>query len=157
MILSRLDAMLDKKLGDDWHLLEMETLSLIIGAQFDEITIIKIVMLKALQEHPHTILNDADYFLRFVEVANGNVADPHHHDIPSSLELVWAFHELWKILGKDQVPTNNCLSNVTRYILNDEGHGEAYCPCLSLYSGRPLVTNEKSKASTEYVKYMESK
>lgn len=154
MNLSRLDDLLDKKLGDDWHNWELETLSFELGAQFDEVSLVKIMILKSLQENPAIILNDADYFLRFIEIANGNVPDPHHHDIPTSLELIFAIQELWYILGKDNVPVNICLSTVTRYILNDEGHGEAYYPCLSIYSGYPLVTNGKTEAGDEYIKCM---
>lgn len=154
MNLSKLDATLDKKLGPDWHTWEAETLSLEIGAKLDDLTFSQVIMLKSLQEHPDVILNDAEYFLRFVEVANGNVVDPHHHDIPTSLELAFAFQELWKILGREQVKPNNCLSNVTRYVLNNEGHGQAYHSCLSIYSGRPLVTNEKSRAGDEYIAHM---
>lgn len=154
MILSKLDDILDKKLGADWHEWEMETLSLEIGAMFDQKSIVQIVILKALQQHPDIILHDADYFMRFIEVANGNVPDPHHHDIPTSLELIFAYQELWHILGRENVPVNNCLSNVTRYVLNNEGHGEAYHSCLSVYSGLPLVTNDKTKAGDSYIESM---
>ena len=154
MNLSRLDAMLDRKLGPDWHNWEVETLSMEIGALFDDITFVKILILKSLQEHPDIILNDAEYLLRFVEIANGNVPDPHHHDIPTSLELIFAFHELWAILGKDNVEVNACLANMARYIINEEGHGEAYHSCLSMYSGYPLVTNDKTKAGDKYIAEM---
>lgn len=154
MILSKLDAMLDKKLGPEWHTWEVETLSMEIGAKFDDLTFVKILILKSLQEHPDIILNDAEYMLRFIEIANGNVPDPHHHDIPTSLELIWALQELWAILGKDNVPVTGCLANMTRYILNDEGHGEAYHSCLSIYSGYPLLNNEKTKAGDEYIASM---
>lgn len=156
MILSKLDAILDKKLGDDWHEWEMETISLEIGARFDDLSLVKITVLKALQEHPFLILNDAEYFMRFIEIANGNVPDPHHHDIPTSLELLWALHEATKILPEKEMVVNGCLSHMTRYVLNEEGHGEAYHPLLSKYSGYPLVTNDKTKAGNEYIKHMEA-
>lgn len=154
MNLSKLNELLNKKLGNEWHLLEIETLSMMIGAKFDDITFVKAILLKTLQLHPATIITDADYFLRFVEIANGNVPDPHHHDIPSSLELIFAMQELFKILGEDNVDKTNCLSNVIRYVINDEGHGEAYHGCLSKYSGKPLVTNDKTKAADEYIDCM---
>lgn len=155
MNLSKLNAILTKKLGNDWHSLEIETLSLEIGALFDDITVVKMAVLKSIMDHPDIILNDAEYFLRFIEVANHNVPDPHHHDIPTSLELIWAIQELWSILGRDNVKVNGCLSNVTRYVLNNEGHGEAYHKCLSVYSGYPLVTNGKTKAGDDYISSMQ--
>ena len=154
MNLSKLDDILDKKLGDDWHLWEIETISMEIGAVLDELSFLKVLILKGLQEHPDITLNDADYFLRFIEIANGEVPDPHYHDIPSSLELLFALSELEHILGT--VEKTNCLSNVTRYVLNNEGHGQAYHPLLSKYSGEPLVTNEKTKAGEEYLAHMKS-
>ena len=155
MILSKLDAVLTKKLGADWNSLEIETISLEAGIVFDTLSLVKIAVIKSLKDHPDIILLDADYFLRFVEIANGNVPDPHHHDIPTSLELVWALHELRTILGSNSVEINACLSNVTRYVLNNEGHGEAYCKLLSMYSGYPLVRNAKTAAADEYISHME--
>lgn len=154
MILSKLSKTLDLKLGVEWSDWEVETLSLEIGAKLDELTFVKVLIIKSLRTHPETILQDADYLLRFIEIANGNVPDPHHHDIPTSLELVWALQELWAILGESNVKVNACLSNVTRYVLNNEGHGEAYHKCLSVYSGYPMVTDDKTKAGDQYIKEM---
>ena len=153
MNLSKLDSILDKKFGADWHEMEVETLSMMIGARFDDLTLLKVILLKTLQLHPATVLTDADYFMRFVEIANGNIPDPHHHDIPNSLELEFALREIGKILG-DKAENTYCISNVTRYILNDEGHGEAYTPILSKYSGMALVESSKTQAADEYVSHM---
>lgn len=159
MNLSKLDALLDKKLGVEWHTWEIETLSLELGAILDAFTFVKLIVLKRLQEDPTLVLNDADYFLRFVEIANNNVPDPHHHDIPSTLEVIYALKELQRIMatvpGYGPVPRTGCLSNVTRYVMNDEGHGEAYHPLLSEYSGKPLVINDKTKAGDEYIACMD--
>lgn len=153
MNLSKLDDMLDKKIGAEWHLLELETLSLTIGALFDDMTLLKVVMLKTLQEHPGVILNDAEYMLRFVEIANGNVPDPHHHDIPNGLELVFALSELEHILGDFNNTT--CIKELVKYSLREEGHGEPYHPLLSKYSEDKLVTSDKTKAADEYLKHMQ--
>lgn len=152
MHLSKLKTLLDKRFGKDWYNWEVETLSLEIGAMLDDITYIKMLVLKAIESHPDTITNDADYFLRFVEIANGNAPDPHHHDIPTSLELAFALTELQEIIG--EVKPTDCIKEVSRYVLDHEGHGEAYDPILAKFSGRALVTNEKSKASAEYIKHM---
>lgn len=155
MLLSKLDDMLDAKLGADWHEWEMETLSLEIGAQFDELTVVKIVILKALQEHPDIVLHDVDYWLRFVEVANGNVPDPHHHDIPTSLEQDFALREAEHILG-DRMQKTGMLKNVTRYIINNEGHGKAYSPILAKYCQSEQVQVETTKAYEMYASDMKS-
>ena len=152
MNLSMFDAILDKKLGPEWHLMEIETLSLVLGAVLDDISFLKVVILKTLQEHPEKIIGDAEYLGRFVEIANGNVPDPQHTDVPTSLELLFALHELKKILG--DVPITTCLSEYTRYILKDEGHGDAYHPCLSEYSGYPLVKDKKTEAGDKYLAHM---
>lgn len=153
MNLSTLDDMLDKKLGADWHLMEVETLSLTIGALFDDLTLLKVMMLKTLQESPGVILNDAEYMLRLVEIANGNVPDPHHHDIPNGLELVYALSEMEHILG--EFTNTTCIKELTKYVIREEGHGESYHPLLSKYSDLPLVTSDKTKAAEDYIKHMQ--
>ena len=152
MNLSKFDAILDKKLSPEWHLLEIETLSLELGAILDDISFLKVVILKSLQEHPDIIMNDAEYLGRFIEIANGNVPDPHYTDIPTSLELVFALVEMEEILGT--VGNTPCLAEYTRYILNEEGHGEAYHPILSKFSGFVNVVNEKTKAANDYIAHM---
>ena len=154
MMMSKLNTLLSRKLGEGWHELEIETISLELGALFDKLSVLKLIMLKTLMAHPENVLTDADYFLRFVEVANQEIPDPHHHDIPTSLELAWALSELVKILGSDKVRKNNMLSNVIRYVINNEGHGETYHRVLSVYSGEELITNEKTKACDEYLDHM---
>lgn len=149
MILSKLDNILGQKLGADWHELELETISLEIGIKLDPLTIIKMMVLKALHDHPDVILNDADYFLRFVEIANGNVPDPHHHDIPTSLEVDFALKELSSILGDTMKPTN-MLKNVVKYILNNEGHGKAHSETLARYAGCEQIQTETTKAYEMY-------
>ncbi|CAM0045677.1 hypothetical protein VPHD181_0304 [Vibrio phage D181] len=151
--LSKLDDVLDAKWGDDWHEWEMETLSLEMGAKFDESTIIKIVILKALQEHPDIVLNDADYFLRFVEAANHGVPDPHHADIPTSLELDYALKELEHILG-DRMKKTNMLKNVVNYVVKNEGHGKVASERLAKYGGKEQVMTEFTKAYEMYASEM---
>lgn len=153
MKLSKLDDLLDAKLGDDWHEWEIETLSLEIGAMFNDENVVQIIILKSLQEHPDIILNDADYFLRFVEVANGHLPDPHHHDIPTSIEVDFALRELEHILG-DRMQKTSMLSNVIRYVLNNEGHGKAASLLLAKYSGMPYVSTEFRSAYEVYAKDM---
>jgi len=152
MILSELKKALDKKFGESWHELENETISLTLGAVFDEKTLLKIIMLKSIESHPDYFYLDADYFLRFVEVANGNIPDAHHHDIPTCLELVYALTELERLIDVEKSPM---LSNVTRYIINNEGHGEAYHEILAKYSGVPFTKNEKTKAALMYIQGMD--
>lgn len=154
MNLSKLDKTLRRVLGDDWYNLEVETISMEIGIQLDMQTVVKIAVLKALESNVDSVLENCDYMLRFIEVANGNLPDPHHHDIPSSLEFVWAIHELNEILGESNVVVNACLANTARYILMEEGHGEAFHKCLSKFSGYPLETNDKTKACDEYIQAM---
>lgn len=153
MILSELDKALTVKFGADWYEYETETLSIELGALFDEKTVQKITVLKVIHTDPELILNDADYFLRFVEVSNGHIVDAHYHDVPTSLELLYAIKELQRLLG--EVPKTDMLSNVTRYVLNNEGHGEAYHKILADYSGTPLVSNSKSEAGDLYISAMD--
>ena len=156
MKLSKLDDMLDKKLGSNWHEWELETISLEIGILLDDLTVLKIVMLKTLQSHPEMILNDADYFLRFVEVANNNISDPHHADMPTSLELDFALKELEHILGKEMHETN-MIRNVVKYTINQEGHGVCASNTLAKYGNQPLVKTEYSHAYEMYANEMLNK
>lgn len=149
MILSELKKALDKKFGDEWYTYEIETLSFELGALFDEKTVQKITVLMLAHTDPDILINDADYFLRFIEVANGHVVDAHYHDIPSSLEILYALQELKRIL--DEVPATPMLRNVTGYVINNEGHGEAFHPLLAEYSGKSLVKNEKTSAGNSYI------
>lgn len=153
MILSRLDDILDKKLGDDWHEWEPETLSYELGAEFDAESLVKIVILKSLQSHPEIVLDDADYFLRFIEVANGNLPDPHHHDIPTTLELDFALRELEHILG-DRMEKTSAIKHAIKYIVRDEGHGKYASKLLAKYSGESFTQTDFTKAYDEYAKDM---
>lgn len=156
MNLSKLDAILDKKLGSDWHTWEIETVSLEIGAKLDDLTVIKLVILKSLQEHPDIILNDADYFLRFVEVANGNVPDPHHADIPTSLEIDFALREMEAILG-DKAEKTPVIKNIIKYVVKEEGHGQICSPILSKYSDVSILKTEKTEVYEQYASEMGGK
>ena len=153
MKLSKLDDMLDQKLGNDWHEWEIETLSMEIGALLDDKTVTKVIVLKTLQEHPDLILNDADYFLKFVEVANNNLADPHHADIPTSLELDFALRELEHILG-DRMKKTSMLRNVVRYVVNNEGHGKMASDILAKYGESAKVPTEFENAYEQYASDM---
>lgn len=153
MILSRLDDILDKKLGADWHEWEPETLSYELGAEFDPESLVKIVILKSLQSHPETILDDADYFLRLVEVANGNLPDPHHHDIPTSLELDFTLRELEHILGDNMIKTS-AIKHAINYIVREEGHGKCASKLLAKYSGNSFTETDFTKAYDMYAKDM---
>ena len=153
MNLSKLNNLLKSKVGAEWSELEIETVSLEIGALFDDLSTVKVAALKSLLAHPDITLNDADYLLRFVEIANGNLPDPHHHDIPTSLELDFAIQELETILG-DRMTKTNTLSNVIRYIVNDEGHGKIASPTLAKYSGKEQVTTEFTNAYSMYATEM---
>jgi hypothetical protein len=156
MELSKLDKSLRRKFGDEWYYLEVETLSMELGAVLDPLSLLKIMILKVLEGHPETILDNADYLLRFIEIANGQVPDPHHADIPTSLEIVYALNQMIEVLGKDNVPKTNCISNMIRYVLRDEGHNSAYHPLLSEYGKMPAVKTEMTKAGEMYISGMKN-
>lgn len=152
MKLLKLETLLTQKFGWDWCHLETETLSLEIGALFDELTVAQISTLKAIHLHHDVLLHDADYFLRFVEVANGHLPDPHHHDIPTSLELDYALKQLEEIceFRKLEMQKTNMFSNVILYVVNNEGHGSVATDTLAKYSGLPKVGVEFAHAYEKY-------
>ncbi len=149
MLLSKLDNKL-QRFGDYWDL-EIETISLELGAEFDNKTLASVSVLMGLRRNAQLVLEDPDFFLRFIEVANGNSPDAGYHDIPTSLELLFALSEL-EIIGGD-VHTDLIRETIV-YILNDEGHGEAYHPLFAKYSDMPFINNEKTRAGKLYIKAM---
>ena len=136
MILSVLNKSLESKFGADWTEYEIETLSFELGALFDDKVLQQLYILKVVKDDLDIMLNDADYFLRFIEVANNELVDAHYHDIPSSLEVLYALVELKRLIG--ELPVTDMITNVVGYILNNEGHGEAYHAVLATYSGKPF-------------------
>ncbi len=153
MKLSKLKSVLEKKYGDDWSDLEIETISMDLGAAFDMLTIAQFAILKTLKDDEFIIANDADYFNRFIEVANGYTPDPHYHDIPNSLELAFALTEWEKLTGS--LPKTKCVKLMSGYILDNEGHGHAYHDCLSSVSGRSMLNDDKTEACNRYLAHMD--
>lgn len=155
--LTRLDKLFSTRYGKDWTSLETETLSLDTGAAFDPHTVEKIQILKAVKHNPLEFLENADYFLRFVEVANGHLLEPEFVHMPNSLELAWALVEL---KGLIDITDPTVLAHVCHYVLQDEGYGKAVPPFN--FIKEPLTTEQteeetanKAKAIRLYIRAME--
>lgn len=155
--LVKMDKLFTKRYGQDWTSLETETLSLDTGAAFDPHTVEKIQMIKAVKGNPLEFLEHADYFLRFVEVANGHLLEPEFVHMPNSLELAWALVEL---KGLIEVADASVLAVVCHYVLQDEGYAKAVPPFD--FVTQPLTTEQseaetadKAKAIRLYIRAME--
>lgn len=155
--LTRLDKLFSTRYGKDWTSLETETLSLDTGAAFDPHTVEKIQILKAVKHNPLEFLENADYFLRFVEVANGHLLEPEFVHMPNSLELAWALVEL---KGLIDITDPTVLAHVCHYVLQEEGYGKAVPPFN--FIKEPLTTEQteeetanKAKAIRLYIRAME--
>jgi hypothetical protein len=122
-MLSKLKATLDKRYGADWPELSVETISLDLGTVLTPVMVSQLMVLRALGQHPEKFLNDASYFLRFVEAANAHAVDPSVVYMPNVLELAWGLMELKRILPDAEV--SNAIKTVCSYILRDEGFGSA--------------------------------
>lgn len=159
MNLMKLEKLLTQKFGWDWCHLELETLSLEMGAMFDELARAQIAVLQAIHLHHEVILNDADYFLRFIEVANKNAPDPHHHDIPTTLELDYALRTLEDIceFRKLKLEKTPMLKYVVQYVINNEGHGKAASEHLARYLGTRPVKTEFAHAYEQYASELGAK
>ena len=160
MNLSGLNDILQKKFGPNWESLEIETLSLELGLFFDNDTLAKFSVLKALLQDPEFFLNDAYRFLRFVEVANGHPVDPEYMPWPVSTELAFAISELNKIVKDFKITP--AIKEVCFYLLRDEGVMEPIAPFTFLadknFEGSgpvdPRVITNKCKDIATYVKAM---
>lgn len=155
--LVRLDKLFTKRYGQDWVSLETETLSLDTGAAFDPHTVEKIQMIKAIKHNPLEFLENADYFLRFVEVANGHLLEPEFVHMPNSLELAWALVELKGLIS---IPDSSVLATICHYVLQEEGYAKAVPPFD--FIKEPLTTDQseeetanKAKAIRLYIRAME--
>lgn len=148
MNILKLHEALARKYGDYWDY-EIETLSIDMGAVFDEMAFGKIATLISLNKNPDHFTHYADYFLRFVEVANDESPDELMMHLPTSLDLVWALTVLDE-MGKGEV--TDCIKGIVDYILDEEGHGEAFHPILAKYSTKQGVTTRRTRAATTYIK-----
>lgn len=125
-MLSKLKATLDKRYGAEWPHLELETISLDLGAVLTPVMLSQLTILRTLGEHPHLFESDASYFLRFVEAANSHAIDPTVAYMPNVLELAWGLIELKRILP--ELEYSNAIKTICHYILQDEGFGSAPPP-----------------------------
>jgi len=125
-MLSKLKATLDKRYGPDWPELSVETISLDLGHALTPVMVSQLMVLRTLGKHPEKFLNDASYFLRFVEAANAHAVDPSTVYMPNVLELSWGLVELLRILPGAEL--SNAIKTICSYILRDEGFGSAPPP-----------------------------
>lgn len=149
-MLSKLKATLDKRYGPDWPELSVETISLDLGTVLTPVMISQLMVLRTLGKHPEKFLNDASYFLRFVEAANAHVVDPSVAYMPNVLELAWGLTELHRILPGD---VSNAIQVICSYILKDEGFGSAPPP-FEFVTGldNPQETAEQKEARAKAIR-----
>lgn len=149
-MLSKLKATLDKRYGPDWPELSIESISLDLGTVLTPVMISQLMVLHTLGKHPEKFLNDASYFLRFVEAANAHVVDPAVAYMPNVLELSWGLTELHRILPGD---VSNAIQVICSYILKDEGFGSAPPP-FEFVTGldNPAETAEQKEARAKAIR-----
>ncbi len=149
-MLSKLKATLDKRYGPDWPELSIESISLDLGTVLTPVMISQLMVLRTLGKHPEKFLNDASYFLRFVEAANAHVVDPAVAYMPNVLELSWGLTELHRILPGD---VSNAIQVICSYILKDEGFGSAPPP-FEFVTGldNPAETAEQKEARAKAIR-----
>ena len=136
MNLSGLNTLLEKKFGPTWESLQIETLSLELGIFFDNETLAKFSVLKALKE------------------------DPEYLPWPNSMELAFAIFELNKIVKDFKVTP--AIKEVCFYLLKDEGIVDPIAPFTFLSDKNfektgpsdPGVMTAKCKDIATYVKTM---
>lgn len=151
-MLSKLKATLDKRYGPDWPELSVETISLDLGHVLTPVMVSQLMVLRTLGEHPEKFVNDASYFLRFVEAANAHEVDPSVAYMPNVLELAWGLTELKRILP--QAELSNAIKAVCSYILRDEGFGSAPPP-FEFVTGldNPDETPEQKESRARAIRY----
>lgn len=149
-MLSKLKATLDKRYGPDWPELSIESISLDLGTVLTPVMISQLMVLRTLGKYPEKFLNDASYFLRFVEAANAHVVDPAVAYMPNVLELSWGLTELHRILPGD---VSNAIQVICSYILKDEGFGSAPPP-FEFVTGldNPAETAEQKEARAKAIR-----
>ena len=149
-MLSKLKATLDKRYGPDWPELDVETISLDLGHALTPTMVSQLMVLRTLGQHPEKFLNDASYFLRFVEAANAHVVDPAVAYMPNVLELSWGLTELHRILPGD---VSNAIATICSYILKDEGFGSAPPP-FEFVTGldNPAETAEQKESRAKAIR-----
>lgn len=156
-MLSKLKATLDKRYGPNWPELDVETISLDLGHVLTPTMVSQLMVLRTLGAHPEKFLNDASYFLRFVEAANSHVVDPDTVYMPNVLELSWGLTELHRILPGE---ISNAIRTICTYILKDEGFGSAPPPFefvtgLDNPNETPEMKESRAKAIRLYQMAME--
>jgi len=149
-MLSKLKDTLDKRYGSDWPELSVETISLDLGSVLTPTMISQLMVLRTLGKHPEKFLNDASYFLRFVEAANAHPVDPSVAYMPNALELSWGLTELNRILPGELSPA---IWTICSYILRDEGFGSAPDPFIGVTGlNNPDETIEQKQSRAKAIR-----
>lgn len=125
-MLSRLKDQLEARYGEDWPEIEPETLFVDLGIQMNPLMLSQYNLLRTLGKRPDLFLEDANYFLRFVQAANNHYVDLKTPYIPNSLELAWGLEEL-KTLWPE-LEFNAMIETISHYILSEEGYSVAPPP-----------------------------
>jgi hypothetical protein len=164
--LPHIKATLDRIFGKGgWQDLEIETISITLGIELDELTRDKISVLQIISTQPELFFDDASFTLYATDVINNIEADFEFIPTPTSLELAFAITQVRKILASDSiyVPIENTgLVTVALYILRDEGYTLNvppfdFIPAESLGpNSHPEDTKNKEKAIRQYIKQMDS-
>lgn len=156
--LSRLDAIIVRALGQDWHEYEDETISLQLKLAFTPILVDKVNLLRILRLRPEMFYEDFLFFVHSVEVCNNQVADFEFLPMPTSLEIAFAVDEVSRVVEGE---FSDGIKVAVTKMLKEEGYSEAPGPLALVCFPDGLVEGQdredmdaKHSAVEEYVRLM---
>lgn len=126
--LSSINSNLERMFGKDWADLEIETISLELGLTFDELTIDKICLLKALKTVPGIFFSNLLFFVHAVEVINNHIADFEVFPHLTSLEVGLAIRVVEDLFGSQEGGMSPEVSRYVNFVLNEEGYSKVLGP-----------------------------
>lgn len=150
---------LKTKFGDEWYLLEDETISLTLGMVLTPLLVDKINLLKVMVQAPELFYEDFVFFLHATDVFNNTVTDFQSFPVPTSLDIAWAVKD-GKRVSEGQF-SDEVKTGVTKLLL-EEGYSEAPGPLLEVCFPDRLVEGQevedraaKAAAVAKYIEHME--
>jgi hypothetical protein len=162
--ISHIKNSLDRIFGKgSWQDLEVETISITLGIELDELTRDKIHVLQIITSQPELFFDDAAFILYATDVINNIEADFDFVPTPTSLELAFAITQVRRILTEDSIyipVENSALAAVSKYILMDEGYRAPVFPFDFITADNlgpneyPEDTKNKEKAIRRYIREM---
>lgn len=162
--LTKIKQGLDRVFGGDiWLDYELETISLQLGFEFDQLLQDKVNLLKVIFTDPDLFFDDVAFMLYATKVINNEEADFSSVPWPLSLEIGYGVYTVLNLLSQEgYTPVlSDSFKKAISYILRQEGYASTgsmlqFLPEGSLGEIEPERMAQQTQAMNEYITHMEN-